>query len=775
MTIATLLVNIAAETVQLQKQAAQINKQLEGISSAAGTVAGALGIAFSVGAIAAFVGQIMNTADELERMKDQTGIGVESLQRLRAAAENSGNTLDQVVKAISKLQVNLGSGNKGAVGAINELGFSVDQLLAMDPEQQFTTIAGAIGAIEDPSKRAAAAVAIFGKSGAELLPTFRADIEELTKGVHVMSAETTAALDQFGDAWGNVGRNVKAVAGNTLAFMIKWTGDYITGVWDPQAAAIQQVIDKQNEFKNSLPKAPKGPTGLTGAPLGMPAVPSKTAQMDLENLAKKHLENAVAADKHAAAVKKADAEYRALGNWIEERRFEQIAAQQKKVKDETEMYTRMLAGMHTKLLLVATDAPQMFMKLADGTQQVLEKNHTWRETLAAVADSMSVVGDRWASVAVGMIRNLEGVIQLWQQGFKAQAIGQAIGALGQLIPASDKAAVSAARFASQGAAVGSVFGPWGTAIGAAAGAVYGWIKAGQDAKKANDLRDAFQKSFGSLEKMDAALHRVGMTAKEVFDARSVKQFEAAVAEFNRRLKLQADTWAEVNALVEKYGFNIEELGPAMQRQQLDEQAAGLYHDWMLLAGAGIDLDVIAQRMAKSINDYIHLALKLGLEVPAAMKPMIQKLIDMGLLTDANGNLIENLEDSGITFAETMTESFKKVTDALHEMIDLLRSFLGLSSQVAPPAAPNIPPKPDPAEGYATGTMGRFVNFSSGRNVRLHGWERISTPREDRGAGGTVVVNIHGGSFDTPLGRQRTVEQISRAVMDAQRRTQRMAS
>jgi hypothetical protein len=49
---------------------------------------------------------------------------------------------------------------------------STEALLKLAPEDQFTQVAAAISKIENPAQRSAAAMAIFGKSGAELLPLF---------------------------------------------------------------------------------------------------------------------------------------------------------------------------------------------------------------------------------------------------------------------------------------------------------------------------------------------------------------------------------------------------------------------------------------------------------------------------------------------------------------------------------------------------------------------------------------------------------------------------
>jgi hypothetical protein len=47
------------------------------------------------------------------------------------------------------------------------------------------------------------------------------------------------------------------------------------------------------------------------------------------------------------------------------------------------------------------------------------------------------------------------------------------------------------------------------------------------------------------------------------------------------------------------------------------------------------------------------------------------MIELGTLTDANGNKITDLEGSGITFAQTMTEGFQSVVGAIKELTKAL--------------------------------------------------------------------------------------------------------
>ncbi len=120
--------------------------------------------------------------------------------------------------------------------------------------------------------------------------------------------------------------------------------------------------------------------------------------------------------------------------------------------------------------------------------------------------------------------------------------------------------------------------------------------------------------------------------------------------------------------MEKYKLTIEDMGPAFQRQQLDIQAMRLLNDWRLLVGAGADLLKVTSRMAPDINAFVQQSLRMGQEIPIAMRPVLQAMMDQGLLLDANGDKITDFEGAGITFAQTMTEGFDRIVDKLDELL-----------------------------------------------------------------------------------------------------------
>src|SRR5262245_54849001 len=147
-----------------------------------------------------------DTGSELNDLSLQTGIAVESLSSLGFAADLSGASLADVQVAARKMQQTLARADEDgqkAADTLDKLGLSVEKLEGLKPEEQFRAAAHAIGAIADPAKKTAAAIALFGKSGQRLLPMID-DLDALEKKAHelgiVWSSEDAAAADALGDA-----------------------------------------------------------------------------------------------------------------------------------------------------------------------------------------------------------------------------------------------------------------------------------------------------------------------------------------------------------------------------------------------------------------------------------------------------------------------------------------------------------------------------------------------------------------------------------------------
>jgi len=243
------------------------------------------------------------------------------------------------------------------------------------------------------------------------------------------------------------------------------------------------------------------------------------------------------------------------------------AAQQAHANDAKRIYDEMLAYSDK----FSAETLAKFKKMWQDAQHLADGTRNWRDNLDLVVGALEVVGDKWATMTAGVLRNLKAIIDIWGSGVKnahTLAFGQMLGMLAEFIPASDKAAVSAAKFAMQGAAVGSVFGPWGAAIGAGVGAVYGWIKAGQEARKTNDLRDAFIAARGGLDVLHASLVKIlgptgELITQHLLAAKNTKEWEAATKELDATLKHHQEQMNEVVEMIKKLGTNFSAIAKAI--------------------------------------------------------------------------------------------------------------------------------------------------------------------------------------------------------------------
>ena len=170
---------INAGVVELQKlglaakQTAGDVRVLTGLQLGTAFVSAVRAVATSFTSFTAGASASIDATNKLSR---SLGISFGELQRLQLAADLSGASSETLANAFTRAQVTITKASKGgreATAALRSLGLSIGELSSLSSSQQFEQIATAIAAIDNPAQRAAAAVSIFGRSGAQLLPTFQ--------------------------------------------------------------------------------------------------------------------------------------------------------------------------------------------------------------------------------------------------------------------------------------------------------------------------------------------------------------------------------------------------------------------------------------------------------------------------------------------------------------------------------------------------------------------------------------------------------------------------
>lgn len=276
--VGTLVVRMAADSAQMRSELDRVQKQLKSTQAKTVDLAGSFkGLAALAGGFSmlAVVNQALQAAEALQNVSIQTGISTDALQRLEFAAGLSGASLDQVSGAVTKMQkalVTSGEGSKEAQQALERLGISAAELLALQPDKQFERVAVAIAAIDDPAQRATAAISLFGKSGAQLLPTLTAvgaSAEEINARFSDLggpiSASAIGAVDELGDsldglksAGKSLGVELVALVAGPLTAALKITNEWIGSLrilagGGGEIERLQRKLEILQESRDSIP------------------------------------------------------------------------------------------------------------------------------------------------------------------------------------------------------------------------------------------------------------------------------------------------------------------------------------------------------------------------------------------------------------------------------------------------------------------------------------------------------------------------------------------
>lgn len=186
------------------RQIAEFNPQLAGL---VGPMTAIVGVSAALATSVASLGmKFATTGGQLADLSARLAMPTDAIQKLSYAAERSGVDFGAVVTSVEKMQMTMAKSPE----KFRALGLSVQDLLKLAPDKQFQAVAEAIRAIENPTLQAQAAMAVFGESGAKLLPLIRAGVTGLADEAEqlgfVMSKEQVEAADRLDDALTALGK-----------------------------------------------------------------------------------------------------------------------------------------------------------------------------------------------------------------------------------------------------------------------------------------------------------------------------------------------------------------------------------------------------------------------------------------------------------------------------------------------------------------------------------------------------------------------------------------
>lgn len=774
----------------MDKASETAGKSTIGLSNSQEALTLAIGRFVSVAAIGAAIDRTIDFADNITDLAAKTGLSAEAVQRFGLVAEMSGSSMEQFASSVMILNKNLASDTPKVKDAINALGLSMSDLMGMSIDERTKAITVALGGLVDKGEQTELAMILMGRAGKDLTAAF----EELRNGaaetVPVLGDDARSALTRLKDDMTLLTTGGTVMLSESFGGLVSRVYENIDALQFYRLLVVGVTDDMKDIGKAAQEMLPDISKQLI--PAGLPDVAVTDFNKVSAALDKQRHEAekaAKAAERLAEAQRKAYEASIVWGSGIDA------------AINYTETLTREIDALHMRSEKKLSDffdfekfpydkAVEDLVRFQGSVKFFSSESSKAWSVFAKTVQQESPKMEKSFSGLSGAVQNLpQTIIGALQGGGSAlKSIGASLGSglasdlasnLGRKLPGLFGGALSAAA------------GPLGSIVGSLAGSLVGKLFGPSQQQQVTELRNKFLDASGGLAAMQERADAAGVSMTNLFNARRPQDFEAAVRAFNQQLAESEKRTADTRAAMEKWGITLDQMGPKFAMQEINGKLLAIVKDMELLTAAGAEFNLVAEKMAPEINKLIAATIKAGGEIPREMEPILRKMFDLGLLTDANGNKLEEFGD--IPFATNLNQQFATL---ISKMDQLLSRFFGMEDSLSrsKETAGNIvdivqdiqPPSwmvdGGPLGFDRGGVVGRDFRMPSMRDTvpaLLRPGEVVLTPEQaaNRGssAGGTVNVSINvAGYLDSVAARQQLASIVSSELGRELRQRRRVA-
>lgn len=249
MAFAALTIDINARLANLEQGLQKASGQLDGFAAQANRVAAGLTTAFGAiaGAVAldAVISKLGATVEQMAALDDaaeSTGASVESLSSILNTLAPTGVTLDQITDAAGKLAKSMAGADvesAKAAEAFQAIGVATkDAAGNLRPvDAVLTDVAKALAGYDDGTNKVVIAQALFGKSGAALLPLLK-DLATRNREAATVSTEQAAAAETVANAYRALGIEGDKLVQSTLGPIVTKLAEVVTAFNDARRAGL---------------------------------------------------------------------------------------------------------------------------------------------------------------------------------------------------------------------------------------------------------------------------------------------------------------------------------------------------------------------------------------------------------------------------------------------------------------------------------------------------------------------------------------------------------
>lgn len=184
----------------------------------------AIGAVIATGLIASVVAfdRFAKSAAQYQDVAEKIGDSGKNIASLAVAAGVSETSMETLITSSNKLTKSLadvnGSGKDAAEG-LKALGINVADFQNLSATERIDTVAKAMVNFKDGTAKSAVAMALFGKSGAEMMPF----LKELGEGIgrqNILTSEQIALADEYADKQAKLQAQISLYAGAIASDMI---------------------------------------------------------------------------------------------------------------------------------------------------------------------------------------------------------------------------------------------------------------------------------------------------------------------------------------------------------------------------------------------------------------------------------------------------------------------------------------------------------------------------------------------------------------------------
>jgi len=173
-----MLANLARITDDMSKANSIVGNAVRDMEKILGT----LGIGFSATMLLDKINSVVEGMDKLKNASEKTGASVENLSKLQFFAGVSGSSIDAVTQGLAKLSKGMAGAGVDTLAssqALKFLGLSAKDAAGnlKDPSALMEEIAKKLYVYQDGAGKSAIMTTLFGKAGAELIPTLKKMVE----------------------------------------------------------------------------------------------------------------------------------------------------------------------------------------------------------------------------------------------------------------------------------------------------------------------------------------------------------------------------------------------------------------------------------------------------------------------------------------------------------------------------------------------------------------------------------------------------------------------